>query len=200
MPNRYGVILLAAGLSTRFAQGDKLLYPWQGRPLLCFAADAVRAAPCAARIAVIGPGDRAKRELLEAVGIPCTANPQPVDGMGSSIAIGARALPADLDGMFVVLGDMPALPVDIFEVLAATLEAGVCTIAAPSHRGQRGHPVLFGRPHLPALRLLDGDQGARAILQDAAATTRLLSVADSGVLRDFDTVEAFALGTAARKR
>lgn len=190
---RYGVILLAAGLSTRFARGDKLLHAWQGRPLLSWAADLVCAAPCVARIAVIGPHDAAKRELLEAAGISCAINPQPADGMGTSLAVGARALPADLNGVFVTLGDMPALPVGIFDLLATTLEDGSdCTIVAPSYLGQRGHPVLFSTVHLPALCALRGDGGASVILKAAGATTRLVPVADGGVLRDFDTVEAFA--------
>lgn len=192
MAERHGIILLAAGLSSRFAAGDKLLHPWRGRPLLAWAAARVRGAPVAARVAVIGPQEDAKRALLEAAGIPVVINPRPADGMGSSLALGARALPADLDGVFVVLGDMPALPAAIFGELAQALARhAACSVAAPAFQGQRGHPVLFGARHLPQLRELRGDEGARGILKAAAAGICIVPVTDGGVLQDFDTVEAF---------
>ena len=192
MTSRFGTILLAAGLSSRFTRGDKLLHPWRGRPLLSWAVETLCALPLAVRIAVIGPAEDAKRRLLEAAGFTCVINSQPVDGMGSSIAIGARALPDSLDGVFVVLGDMPAVHSEDFGRLIAAFENDPsCTVAAPMYQDQRGHPVLFRALHLPALRVLSGDQGARTVLQAAAATTRLVPVAHGGVLRDFDTVEAF---------
>lgn len=192
MSNRYGAILLAAGLSSRFARGDKLLHPWHGRPLLSWAADTVCAAALVVRVAVVGPADDAKRSVVEGAGLACVINPQPADGMGSSIAIGARALPDDLDGVLVALGDMPAVTREDFGRLIAAFERdGFCTLVAPTYQGQRGHPVFFSTIHLAALRALSGDHGARAVLQSAAATTRLVPVTNAGVLRDFDTVEAF---------
>ena len=196
MTSRFGIILLAAGLSSRFTRGDKLLHPWRGRPLLSWAVETLCALPLAVRIAVriavIGPAEDAKRRLLEAAGFACVINSQPVDGMGSSIAIGARALPDSLDGVFVVLGDMPAVhSEDVGRLIAAFENDPACTVVAPTYQDQRGHPVLFRALHLPALRVLSGDQGARTVLQAAAATTRLVPVAHGGVLRDFDTVEAF---------
>ncbi len=192
MKGAYGAIVLAAGLSTRFVRGDKLLSRWRGRPLLSWTIEALRAVPLTHRIAVIGPHDDAKRQLLEAASFTCVVNPQPADGMGSSLAIGALALPDDLAGVFVVLGDMPALSGEVFSLLREALESDpMLTIVAPSYQGQRGHPVLFSALHLPSLRALSGDQGARAVLQAAVATTRLIAVRQDGVLRDFDTEEAF---------
>jgi molybdenum cofactor cytidylyltransferase len=191
VPKNYGVILLAAGLSSRFAHGDKLLHPWRGQPLLCWACAALTEVPLVARTAVIGPSDSLKRELLEAAGFRCVINPTPAAGMGSSLALGAQAIEDDVDGVFVVLGDMPALTSDIYQALiAAHREPSPEIIIAPTYAGQRGHPVLFGAAHLPALRKLRGDEGAREIIQ-AATSLQLLAVANAGVLRDLDTVEAF---------
>ncbi len=188
----YGAILLAAGLSSRFARGDKLLHPWRGRALLSWTTEVLNAVPLTYRSAVIGPHDDAKRQLLEAASFVCVVNSQPADGMGSSLAIGARALPDNLAGVFVVLGDMPSISVKIFGLLRETLEANPSiTVVAPTYQNQRGHPVLFRALHLPALRALSGDEGARAVLQSAASTTRLIPVEQDSVLRDFDTEEAF---------
>lgn len=191
MSERYAVLLLAAGLSARFAAGDKLLHPWRGRPLLAWSAATVAAAPVAARLAVVGPHAVAKQRILLTAGIRTVENPDPAQGMGSSLAVGARALGDDFAGVFVALGDMPALPADIFAQLAAlhaSLTAGA--IVAPVCAGQRGHPVLFDAAYLPQLRALQGDEGARAVVRTAAVVHEL-PVTDPGVLRDFDTVDAF---------
>ncbi|UCE32671.1 MAG: NTP transferase domain-containing protein, partial [Burkholderiales bacterium] len=58
-------------------------------------------------------------------------------------------------------------------------------IAAPTHAGQRGHPVAFGATHLAALARLAGDQGARALLQAHPVT--LVPTDDPGTIRDVDT-------------
>lgn len=191
MCKRYGAILLAAGLSTRFGGGDKLLHAWRGRPLLSWVVDTLGAVPLAVRVAVVGPADLTKRGFLEGAGVACVINPLPAEGMGSSIAIGTRALPEDLAGVFVVLGDMPAITRDDFGRLITAFESDpVCRVVAPTYQGERGHPVLFSATCLPALRALRGDQGARALLQ-ATAATHLVAIEHAGVLRDFDTVEAF---------
>lgn len=192
-PRRDALILLAAGRSRRFAAGDKLLHPWRGAPLLAQTLRALASAPAVARVAVTGAGDEARRAMLAPAGYQCVENPDPARGMGSSLACAVAALPPAIDGVFVCLADMPLLPPTVFAQLAAALEAtpGI-SVVCPRHAGQRGHPVLFSASHLPALAALDGDEGARAVLAAAGSALLLLDIDDPGVLRDFDTVEAFA--------
>ena len=192
-PARNALILLAAGRSRRFAAGDKLLHPWRGAPLLVQTLRSLAAVPVVARVAVIGLGDDARRAMLEPAGYRCVENPDPARGMGSSLACAVAALPAAIDAVFVCLADMPLITPAVFTQLAAALTStpGV-SVVCPRHAGQRGHPVLFSACHLPALAALEGDEGARAIIVAAGSALRLVDVDDSGVLRDFDTVEAFA--------
>jgi molybdenum cofactor cytidylyltransferase len=185
---RLGALVLAAGLSTRFAAGDKLLHPYAGRPLLDWALETVQQVPLAWHAMVTGPGDPAKAALARARRFALAINPDPAAGMGDSIAAGMRILDIELDGLFIVLGDMPHVGAAVFTELASRFaQRGAGCIVAPAHRGQRGHPVLFGAAHFAALRALRGDHGARAVLT-AAEDVLLLPVADSGVLRDVDTL------------
>ena len=90
-------------------------------------------------------------------------------------------------GWVIALADMPALaPATIAAVSAALLSDDA--IAAAWYRGVRGHPVGFGRAHGVALAQLDGDTGARALLNDP----RLIRIdtEDAGVLRDVDSPDA----------
>ena len=116
-----------------------------------------------------------------AVSVSCVINSQPVDGMGSSIAIGARALPDGLDGVFVVLGDMPAVHSEDFGRLIAAFENDPsCTVAAPMYQDQRGHPVLFRSLHTARADKIAGSDfeqpkaGPKGGGQDARSNPRRL--------------------------
>ena len=83
----------------------------------------------------------------------------------------------------VALGDMPWVQPATVQALATAVEQGA-HIAAPVHGGRRGNPVAFSSVHLPLLLALDGDQGARAIVN--SHPVREVAVDDSGVVRDID--------------
>jgi molybdenum cofactor cytidylyltransferase len=106
-------------------------------------------------------------------------------GMGASLAAGIDAS-ADSEGWIVALADMPRIAVSTVEAVARTLDGGA-SIVVPFYQGQRGHPVGFGPEHRDALRELDGDTGARALL--AAHQVARLDLDDPGILRDVDTPE-----------
>jgi molybdenum cofactor cytidylyltransferase len=80
---------------------------------------------------------------------------------------------------------MPWIAPETIAAVARSLEAGA-SIVAPSYRGQRGHPVAFGAGYRAALLALDGDRGARELVQDAKSSLELVEVDDPGVLRDVD--------------
>jgi molybdenum cofactor cytidylyltransferase len=84
----------------------------------------------------------------------------------------------------VALGDMPHVAPATLSALADALAAGA-SIAAPVMGGRRGNPVGFGHVHLAALLALEGDQGARRLLQSCPVTE--VPVEDPGIFRDIDT-------------
>ncbi|WP_454690709.1 nucleotidyltransferase family protein [Achromobacter aloeverae] len=195
----YAGILLAAGEGRRFRASagdegaDKLLAPLpDGRPVVLAAAEALRAV-AAAVVIVLRPGRPALRDALaRAQGCELIETIEAERGMGASLAAGARHLLARYDrgaeavphGVLVALGDMPWIAPD---TLRAVCEAGLRhPIVAPACEGRRGHPVAFAWGLLPELAALDGDTGARALLQRHGVHE--LSCQDAGVLRDVDTV------------
>jgi molybdenum cofactor cytidylyltransferase len=66
------------------------------------------------------------------------------------------------------------------------LQAGA-DMAAPVYQGQRGHPVGFSHAMRAGLEALDGDRGARTLLEQHAARLSLFEVNDPGCLADVDT-------------
>src|SRR3989442_312708 len=106
------------------------------------------------------------------------------EGMGTSLAAGVRAT-SDADGWIVALADMPFIRPETIRIVAKALRDGAA-IAAPSFRGERGHPVGFARRFLEELSSLRGDDGARQLLNQHPESLTLHEVDDPGVVRDID--------------
>jgi molybdenum cofactor cytidylyltransferase len=67
--------------------------------------------------------------------------------------------------------------------------AGGAVVAAPFHRGERGHPVGFAAACQADLAALTGDEGAKAIVAAHRDRIARIDVDDPGILRDIDTRE-----------
>ncbi len=183
-------ILLAAGRGRRFDPSgvqNKLLQPLAEGP---YAGQAVVAA--AARnmlaalprvLAVVRPDDTQLARLLGSLGCEVRVCIDADTGMAASLTCAidyARGAP----GWVIALGDMPYVETATIAALSRAIGDGA-QIAVPVFQGRRGNPVAFGAFHLPLLLALDGDQGARAIVQ--SHVVREVPVGDNGVLRDIDT-------------
>ena len=80
----------------------------------------------------------------------------------------------------IALADMPYIKTVTIEQLATRLAAGA-DIIAPRYQQQRGHPVGFQQRHRDALMSLDGDVGARKIIE---AHQDRLELLDTNVTHD----------------
>jgi len=186
-------VLLAAGVGRRYDPSGarlKLLEaalsgPHAGLPIAVAALRNLRAA-VADMIVVVRPPDSAAQKqlhaLLDSEGAPLQICPEASAGMGHSLACGVRAR-SDAAGWVIALADMPAVSPATIAAVRDAIARGH-DAAAPMHRGQRGHPVGFGRACREALLALTGDAGARHIL--AAHEPLLIEVDDPGCLLDID--------------
>ena len=189
-------ILLAAGRGLRFG-GGKLLAMLDGAPLVVHALRTALLAP--ARRVYVAAADPAVRAAVEVEArrlgalkrLTFVVVESPEEGMAASLRTAVAALPSDTAGVFVFLGDMPAVDPATPALLAQALE-GERHIVAPVHLGRRGHPVLFGAAWLPSLRALSGDQGARTLLESAGAQLARIPVPDAGIHLDVDHPEDLA--------
>ncbi len=110
-------------------------------------------------VAVVRPDDAALAAALGAAGARIVRCASADDGMGASLACGVLAT-RDAAGWVVALGDMPWIETSTIARVAAAIADGAA-VAAPFHRGQRGHPVGFGAACFAALAALTGDEGAK---------------------------------------
>lgn len=195
-PARVACILLAAGRSRRFGRANKLLAPLWGRPLVWHALDAAVRSGARPLIVVSGHQRHALRESLKAYQraqrrpprLQLRHNARYREGLSSSLQTGIAALPRDCDGALICLGDMPLVTAPLLRALRAAYRRGDDAVV-PLVRGERGNPVLLGRPLFERVRSeLGGDQGARRLLQ-ASARLRMVQ-APAAAADDVDTLRS----------
>jgi molybdenum cofactor cytidylyltransferase len=179
-------VLLAAGAGKRFG-GDKLLHPLEDGVAISAHAARNLLAVVPDVVAVVRWGDFPLYDILEQEGCRVTMFQGAARGMGASLAHGVGEA-RGADGWIVALADMPRVPPAVIAEIAAGLEEGAL-IVAPVHGGERGHPVGFSARLQEELLALDGDTGARAVLQRHAADVRTIECGDAGVLLDVDRRE-----------
>lgn len=176
-------ILLAAGSARRFG-GAKLVAALADGTPVGVASWRALAAALPRTLAVVRPGDEALAAALAAAGATVVACPRADEGMGASLACGVAAS-RNAAGWVVALADMPWIAPATIRRVADAIASGA-SVAAPFHRGERGHPVGFAAAHRDALAALSGDEGAKAIVAAHRARLVRIDVDDSGVLRDID--------------
>lgn len=186
---KFGLIVLAAGLSRRMGGPNKLLQPYRGKPLLAHALRIAQDIEFADRIAVTGRDADQVQALAASFNFRCVHNARFAEGLGTSIAAGSCALHPEINGVFIALGDMPEIGQEVYRTLAGKFTQR--SIIVPLHQGARGHPVLFCTSHNPELSALSGDEGARSLLRRHALCVAEVETANPGVLRDVDTREDF---------
>jgi molybdenum cofactor cytidylyltransferase len=157
-------VVLAAGLARRMGRG-KLLLELDGAPVIRRTVEGVLAAGLDRVLVVVGPEHAAMREALSGLPVELAVNPEPEAGQGRSIRAGIEALPPGATAALVAMGDQPTVPAPVIPALRSALASSGKAIAAPVYREGRGNPVLFGAAVFPELRRLEGDRGARSIVE-----------------------------------
>lgn len=186
---RIGIVLLAAGNSTRMGQPKQLL-DFGGKPLIRHCAEAALASRCRPVIVVCGEREAEIRTALAGLPVECVANPEWAGGMGTSIHAGLTALAEHaVDGVVLTLGDLPLLTAGIFDGLIAAQEASGKPIVAAAYSGTVGVPVLFLKPHFGALLALAPNQGCKGVILGNASVALHIPCPEAEV--DVDTPEEY---------
>jgi molybdenum cofactor cytidylyltransferase len=129
------------------------------------------------------------RRALEGLPVRWAINRDAEHGMSTAIRAGITALPANTDAAIVALADQPLVDAHVVAQLVARWREGGARAVQPRYDDGRGHPVLFDASLFPALCALEGDVGARAVLDSAGDALELLSVAGARPV-DVDTPDA----------
>ncbi|MBB4064660.1 NTP transferase domain-containing protein [Gellertiella hungarica] len=189
---RVAGLVLAAGRASRMGNGGhKLLAEFSGEPLVRRSTRIVQQGRVDCVAVVTGFRAEEIRAALGGLGAVIAHNPDYTSGMASSLATGLD-LPAvaDADGVLVMLADMPGVSANDIGTLVDTFraEGGRAVVRAVS-AGKRGNPVVLPKALFPALRRLEGDSGARTIIETSGLPVVDVEIGEAAHL-DVDTPEA----------
>jgi molybdenum cofactor cytidylyltransferase len=181
-----GVILLAAGNSSRMGRAKQLL-PHGGSTLLRHAAKTALETDLGPVIVVLGAEAEACCLALQGMEVEMVLNEEWEQGMGTSIHAGIveleRLLP-DATGALIMLHDQPAITAArLRELVAARLPDNVAV--ASVYDDAVGVPAFFARELFDELRALHGAAGARGVLDRHAARVGRFAMPEARL--DIDT-------------
>ncbi|HSR73179.1 MAG TPA: nucleotidyltransferase family protein, partial [Kiloniellales bacterium] len=174
---------------------NKLLAEVEGRPMVARIAERLLASKARPVIVVTGH-ERARVEAaLDGLDITRVHNPDYAAGLSTSLSRGLAALPAEIDGALVCLGDMPNVtPAVLDRLIAAFNPVEGRAICLPTLRGKRGNPLLFARRFFAEMQEISGDIGARHLIGQYPEVVCEVAMDDlpdgEGILTDIDTPDA----------
>nr|WP_321412567.1 nucleotidyltransferase family protein [uncultured Allomuricauda sp.] len=161
------VVILAAGGSTRLGR-PKQLVEFKGKTLLEHTMDEVGMLGFQNKILVLGANQEEIWNKIDSKGFKVVVNSDWERGMASSIKIGLEAALAEeagLDCVLFLVSDQPFLErTNLIKLVHTQLTKN--PKATYSQYGENiGVPAIFGKTAFPLLLQLDGDEGAKKLLQ-----------------------------------
>lgn len=189
MKSKIGVIILAAGNSSRMGGESKQLLEFQGKTLLRHAAETALRTDFST-VVVLG----AKREIfgkeIEDLPLEIVVNENWKEGISSSIKKGLSVLAKeDLDAAIIILCDQPFVTTEVLTRLRDAFLESSKPIAACSYENTIGVPALFGREIFAELNDLQTDEGAKKIIVKDLNRTVFIDVPEAAF--DVDTLQDF---------
>jgi molybdenum cofactor cytidylyltransferase len=188
---RIAGLVLAGGRSSRMAPRNKLIETVGGEPMVRRVATVAIAGGAQSIVVVTGHEATSVAAALRGLDVTIVANPDYANGLSTSLSAGLRALPACIDGVLILLGDMPEVETSVLTALVAAF-TGPAAICVPVRHGQRGNPVLWGSAYFAEMMGLTGDSGAKPLMARHEQHLIAVEVATDSIFQDVDAPEDLA--------
>jgi molybdenum cofactor cytidylyltransferase len=195
IPFAFGVVILAAGASTRMGT-CKLLLPWGKKTILTHLLDQWRIAGAAQIAPVIDPSNQPLRKALAHAGLSPSdwiENGSPQLGMFSSLQEASRwtGWLSTLTHWIISLGDQPHIQISTVRLLLDAARENPTRICQPALNGETAHPIILPASNFRELAQNDIPD-LRTYIRTREALRLRVAVEDAGVSRDLDTPEDYA--------
>jgi molybdenum cofactor cytidylyltransferase len=182
-------ILLAAGGSRRLGTPKQLLRI-DGETLVRRAVRSVLASGVGELVVVLGDHAREIEAEIDSFPVLKVTHERWGNGLGSSIAAGMRELlerSPETEAVLILLCDQPRVGPAQLSSLVRAFEEGTHPIVAAGYADAAGVPVIFHQSFFGELLTLDGERGARSILQSHRQQLRTVPMPEAAF--DIDTRE-----------
>ena len=177
-------VVLAAGSSRRLGQPKQVL-PLDGATLLDASLSVARQSGCEPVVVVLGGAADEVRTQVDLAGVYVVENQEFGEGCATSVRSAVGALPDEVQGLVLLLGDQPRVRVETVQELEAVARGhavGVC-----EYDDGLGHPLWFDREMFGALEAMHGDKAVWKLV-DGGPDADVVRVRIPGAVpRDVDT-------------
>lgn len=157
-------LVLAAGPSRRMGT-PKLALPVDGVPMLRRVVEAALQSRCREVVIVLGAHAEVYRPVLAGASVRIVENPEYEHGLATSIRVGVAALAPESRAVVILLADQPRITAAAIDRLIDTYVVEGRRIVASAYSGTVGVPVLFDAALFLELLTLEGDAGARSVIE-----------------------------------
>jgi molybdenum cofactor cytidylyltransferase len=185
----FGIVILAAGTSTRMGRAKQLL-PWGETSLIRHVIQIAKQSEIGRVAVVVGANSEAVRLEIETDDVEIVSNDSFALGQGTSVHAGTRwAKEKDLSGVVFLVCDQPYLTsVDLQKIANVALEEKA-PIVASGYEDDVGVPAFFASEFFGDLLKIRNDQGAKAVIRGASGKTKIVEL--SHALQDLDTLAEY---------
>ena len=193
-------ILLAAGQSKRLNGENKLIKEINGVPLINHAIENILGSAVDEIVIIVG----FEKEIIENIikknkKIKIIYNKDFKTGISSSIKIGLNNISNKSEDFFISLGDMPNVNQNIYNKLIKAkykynkkLKVEYKKeIIIPTYEGKEGNPILFSKFMKEKVMDIEGDFGAKKIIELNKKKVLNIPFKNRGIILDFDRREDF---------
>ena len=178
-------VVLAAGASRRLGQPKQVL-ALDGATVLDATLTVARSSECQPIVVVLGGAADSVRAEVDLDGVQVVENHDYGEGCATSIRTALGALPEQVTGIVLMLGDQPRVAVETVQELEASARGhavGVC-----EYDDGLGHPLWFDRQMFGALESMHGDKAVWKLVDAESEGADVVRVRiDGPVPLDIDT-------------
>ena len=187
-----GIVILAAGASTRMGRPKQLL-PLNGQPLLLHSVDEALSTSVSDVVVVLGSDPDTYRDLLETYPVKLVVNDAWRGGIGSSVKAGLMAIRErvrNLDAALFLVGDQPAIRFEYLCRMINMYHNSSVNLIASGYGETYGVPALFGSEFFDEILQLDDADGAKRVLRNHEHLVTILECPEGAI--DIDTPQDYA--------
>ncbi|MEI6945616.1 nucleotidyltransferase family protein [Paraflavisolibacter sp. H34] len=187
----WGVVLLAAGRSSRLGRPKQLL-PYKGKSLLRHSLQVACATSAQTVVVVVGAAAAAVQQEGEGSRAQVVVNEAWQEGMAASIRQGIRELlriQPGAEGVILMVCDQPFVTTALLHDILKTHQQTGQLMVASGYGNTAGPPVFFHQTLFSELLQLQGDTGARSLIRQHARDVEVVAFPEGHL--DIDTEEDY---------
>jgi molybdenum cofactor cytidylyltransferase len=186
-----GIVVLAAGMSTRMNQPKQLL-KFYGKTLLRRSAETAANSICKPAVVVLGANFETLKSELNDLPVHIFFNEKFQSGLGSSIKTGLNEIlkiQPDLSAVIFTLGDQPLVTAKKINAFAESFRKTLNRIIAAEYGASVGVPALFSKEIFCELIQIEDDAGAKSVIEKYSDSLIKIGLPEAAF--DVDTPEDY---------